>query len=129
MEETLLFSPDLYHPDGDSTARLVLDMQRIPDIRKTWTPAMGPKLLEKSVIGTYDKHMADVPLSECLAWTRELEAFPKIAVATDAPRRHGLVARGSVLLCSMASSYSVPDTPFWNAVAELVRCAVCDIDW
>ncbi|RYO80290.1 hypothetical protein DL766_006638 [Monosporascus sp. MC13-8B] len=118
--ETLLFAPDLYQPDYRSAGRLASDMRRIPDMRKTWSPATGPNLLDKTAIGTYDVHMANVPLSECFAWTHELKEFPSITLATDAPRRHGLVARGTVLLRSMAQVFSVPDTPFWHAVAELV---------
>jgi hypothetical protein len=64
--------------------------------------------------------MKAIVYEECLAWSRKLNSFPEITSPLDAPARLALVPRGTALLKAINESFPVPDTPFWNAVAEQV---------
>ncbi|GLA50454.1 hypothetical protein AnigIFM63604_006514 [Aspergillus niger] len=119
--QTGIFGPNLYSLEhGEETEKgLVADILAIPELRKSWIPDVGPRLFHsKSAVGCYDKHMKPYPMEESLAWTRSLMTFPDIPRPLKAPPRSGMIPRGRVNLRSMAETFDVPDTPFWNAAAE-----------
>lgn len=119
ISQTSLFGPNLYGPDEKTARGLESDINRIDQIRRTWVPSVGPKLLSDTSVGTYDKSRAKVTFLESSTWAQELKDFPDIPLAEDAPMRHGFAPRGTCLLRAMRQSFpSIPDTPFWHSAAE-----------
>ncbi|KAF9894634.1 hypothetical protein FE257_006522 [Aspergillus nanangensis] len=117
--QVALFGSDIYTPSPKLAHSLSSDVKLIPELRKSWDLAKAPKLFGKcSQVGKYDTSEKNVVLEEAQAWARKLQSFPDIPLATDSPPRLGLAPRGEVLLAALNEAISVPNTPYWNAVAE-----------
>ncbi|KAE8151247.1 hypothetical protein BDV25DRAFT_152954 [Aspergillus avenaceus] len=119
--ELALFSPDLYQAHKEAAGHLTSDIKLLTEIRKTWQLDMASRMFDSyNAVGSYDTHMSSVIAKESVAWTRKLRSFPSVSLPTVSPPRLGFIARGTTLMEAMAKSYTVPNLPFWNAVAEQI---------
>ncbi|OJI80665.1 hypothetical protein ASPTUDRAFT_194055 [Aspergillus tubingensis CBS 134.48] len=121
--ETGIFGPSLYCLErGEETRKgLISNILAIPGLRESWIPDVGPRLFHpENPVGSYNKHIKPYPIAESSAWTRTLKEYPNIRRPFKAPPRSGLIPRGRVHMRALAEAFTVPDTLFWHAVAEVL---------
>ncbi|KAF7589816.1 hypothetical protein BBP40_003625 [Aspergillus hancockii] len=119
--EVSLFGSEIYHSDKESVNRLCSDVKLVPKLKEKWSATLASSLFDsKCPVGSHDAHMKSLVYEESVAWSRKLKDFPEISLAVDAPARLALVPRGKAILTAFNESFPVPDTAFWNAVAEQI---------
>ncbi|MFJ1790940.1 hypothetical protein [Kitasatospora griseola] len=117
--ETALFGRELYDGGDDLAARLRVDMDRISELRRQWSPELADRLYDpRSPVGRYDAPSRGVVLAENTASAQPGRTAAVLDLAVDAPARLKLGSPHEPVLTVFNEFFPVPSTDFWRGVAE-----------